>query len=237
MDRLKLYKYTRRIISLLYPNRCPFCGKVINADKYMCESCPKFLPYVTKPLLPPENVSRLYACCYYAYRARTAVLSMKYKGLIYPVDAFALMMYKMISKEHAHALVPVPSGFMSVQKRGFSTADKIAERISWFSGVPVLKALKARDDKQEQKMLNMKMRIENARQSFCINDKADIRGKKLILIDDVCTTGSTLSVCAELLTNAGAAEVTAAVFAKTVDLSRNKRENKKFSKKRTVDLK
>ena len=64
-----------------------------------------------------------------------------------------------------------------------------------------------------------------------------ICGKKLILIDDVCTTGSTLSVCAELLLDAGAEEVIAAVFAKTVDLSRNKRESKKFSKKRTVDLK
>ncbi len=237
MDRLKLYNYARRIISLLYPNRCPFCGKIINADKYMCKSCPNFLPYVKKPLLPPENVSRFYACCYYAYRARTAVLGMKYKGLIYPVDTFALMMYKKISKEYADALVPVPSGFMSVRKRGFSTAEKIAQRISWRSGVPVLKALKARDDKQEQKMLNMKMRIENAKQSFYINDKADIRGKKLILIDDVCTTGSTLSVCAELLLDAGAEEVIAAVFAKTVDLSRNKRERKKFFKKKTVDLK
>lgn len=162
---------------------------------------------------------------------------MKYKGLIYPVDTFAVMMYKKISEEYADAFVPVPSGFMSVQKRGFSTAEKIAQRLSWLSGVPVLKALKASDNKQEQKMLNMKMRIENAKHSFYISDKADIRGKRLILIDDVCTTGSTLSVCAELLLNAGAAEVTAAVFAKTVDLSRNKRERKKFSTKRTVDLK
>lgn len=200
----------------------------------MCFSCPEFLPYVKKPLEPIENVSRFYACCFYAYRAKKAVLGMKYGGLIYPVEAFARMIYEKIREElkKADALVPVPSGFLSVKKRGFATAEKIAERISRLSGVPVLKALKAQDDKQEQKMLGMKMRLENARKAFYINDKADISGKKLILIDDVCTTGSTLSVCAELLTNAGAKEVVAAVFAKTYSISRNRIESKKFYKKR-----
>ena len=221
MNKLKTYGLYRKIVSVVFPNICPFCERVIGADEYWCESCEGFLPYVRKPLLPPENISRFYACCYYTQRAKTAVYMMKFGGYVYPVDAFAKMMSRTLSDElkSADMLVPVPSSIKSVIRRGFAPAEMIAGRISWQSNIPVVNALKAIKGKLDQKDLSGKMRVENAKHSFYSDESIDLGGKRLILIDDVCTTGSTLSACAELLLEAGAEEVIGAVFAKTVDFT------------------
>ena len=221
MNKQKTYGLYRRIVSVFFPNICPFCGRVIGADEYWCKSCPEFLPYIRKPLLPPDNIARFYACCYYTQRAKSAVYMMKFGGYVYPSDAFAKMMSKMLSDElkNADMLVPVPSSIKSVTERGFAPAEMIAGRLSWRSNIPTVKALKACRGKLDQKGLSGKMRVENAKHSFYPDDNIDICGKRVVLIDDVCTTGSTLSACAELLLEAGAKEVIGAVFAKTVDFT------------------
>ncbi|MCH5203151.1 MAG: ComF family protein, partial [Oscillospiraceae bacterium] len=204
MDRSEIYRKYRKIISLVFPNICPFCERIIGADEYWCESCCKFLPYVKKPLVPPENITRFYACCYYIQRARMAVYTMKFGGKAYAVDAFAQMMQRLISDElkNTDMLVPVPSSFQSFIGLGFSPAEMIAKRISWNKNIPSVKAIKARRGKIAQKGLSMKRRAENAKNSFYLDKSADLRGKKVVLIDDVCTTGSTLSACSELLLGA-----------------------------------
>lgn len=214
MESLAKYELKRRIMSVLFPNICPFCERVIGAREYYCESCVGMLPRIRRELSPPENISRLFACCWYSGIARSAVHMLKFGCLIYPADAFGLMMSEMLSDVQADALIPVPSGLLSIEKRGFAPADVIAKRISMRLEIPIENALAARIDKAEQKTLTRKSRIKNARQCFYIAKNHDIAGKRLMLIDDVTTSGSTLSVLAELLLNAGAAEVSAAVFAK-----------------------
>lgn len=214
MDRLSKYELKRRLLSVLFPNICPFCGRVIDAREYYCNACRELLPTVRRELSPPKNISRLYACCWYSGIARAAVHMLKFGCLIYPADAFGVMMSDKLRGAAADALVPVPSGLLSVEKRGFSPADVIAERISIRLEIPIENALTADIDKVEQKSLTRKSRILNAQKCFHIAKNADLRGKRLLLIDDVTTTGSTLSTLAGLLLNAGAADVSAAVFAK-----------------------
>ncbi len=214
MNKLALYRFKRRLLAEIFPNVCPFCGKVIGTREYWCEPCEKLLPFVRSELAPPENVKRLYACCWYKGAARSAVHMLKFGCLIYPADAFGLMMSAMLKKVSADALVPVPSSVKSVESRGFSPADVIAKRISIRLNIPILNALAADFDKAEQKRLSRKGRLKNARKSFYLAKNVSVRGKRLLLIDDVTTTGSTLSALAELLLSAGAAEVSAAVFAK-----------------------
>lgn len=221
MNRADVNAIQKRIISVVYPNVCPFCGKVTAWNEYWCVSCYEYLPYVKDELVPIENISRFYACCYYLHRVRKAVHMLKFSAKIYPAEAFARMMEKMLADElkTADILVPVPSGALSVINRGFAPADKIANIISLNSGVPLVKAIKARRDKLDQKELSIRKRAENAKNSFRPAKNIDVKGKRIILIDDVCTTGSTLSACAEILLNAGAKDVAAAVFAKTKNYS------------------
>lgn len=230
MKSLKIHEFKRSALSVFFPNVCPFCGRVVNAREYYCSSCAEMLPKIRRELIPPENVSRLFACCWYSGIAREAVHLMKFGCLIDPADAFALMMSETILSFDikADALVPAPSGIQSIEKRGFSPADVIAKRISTRLMLPLENVLGADFDKIEQKTLSRKKRLQNARQSFYIKSGAEIAGKHLLLIDDVTTTGSTLSVLAELLLNAGAADVSAAVFAKVPGEFKKPDEQRRF---------
>lgn len=153
---------------------------------------------------------------------------LKFYGMIYPADTFSMMMSRMLEGVNADVLIPVASGKRSIRKRGFSTANLLAKRISVRLGIPVSYAVKAIPDKEEQKTLSMAARYENAKNSFYIDEKCDIRGKRVLLIDDVSTTGSTLAAAAGFLLDAGAADVQAAVFAKTPKLVRHSEENKLY---------
>lgn len=232
MNKLSVYEFKRRALSVFFPNICPFCGRVIDARDYYCESCRELLPLINGELPPPENVSRLYACCWYSGIARAAVHMLKFKCLIYPADTFGLMMSRVLKDVKADALVPVPSGFLSIEKRGFSPAAVIAERVSMRLGIPILNALTADFDKTEQKTLTRKSRILNARKCFHISKNVSVRGKRLLIIDDVTTTGSTLSALAEILLNAGAADVSAAVFAQVPGSIKRPEEPKRYKPKR-----
>lgn len=232
MNKLSVYEFKRRALSVFFPNICPFCGRVIDARDYYCESCRELLPLINGELPPPENVSRLYACCWYNGIARAAVHMLKFKCLIYPADMFGLMMSRVLKDVKADALVPVPSGFLSIEKRGFSPAAVIAERVSMRLGIPILNALTADFDKTEQKTLTRKSRILNARKCFHISKNVSVRGKRLLIIDDVTTTGSTLSALAEILLNARAADVSAAVFAQVPGSIKRPEEPKRYKPKR-----
>lgn len=216
---LKSYERCRRIVSIIAPNRCPFCGEVINGESYWCGECYRYLPFAYGIIPPPDNISRLFVCCFYLGRARKAVLMLKYGGLVYPADAFAKMMSERFDGIEADMLVPVPNGKAGILKRGFSSTELIADRLSLHVGIPVVNALNAVQGKLEQKTLSASKRHENALRSFCVEKSVNVAGKRIILVDEVTTTGSTLSACGELLKNAGAADVSAAVFAKTVELT------------------
>lgn len=217
-DSLRFYEFRRRAASVLFPNRCPFCGDIIAADEYYCALCYKYLPRFYGKADAPKYVSRLDVVCRYTMRARKAVLSLKYGGLIYGADAFALMMSEKLKHDRVSAdlLVPVPSGFLSVKARGFATAELLCERMSLRLSIPYEKAVAAYDFKVEQKRLSAKKRADNARNAFYLKKNADVAGKRIIIVDDVSTTGSTLSAVAEILLRAGADDVGACVFAQVV---------------------
>lgn len=213
MDKLTGYELKRRALSVIFPNICPFCGRTIAPREYYCEPCGGLLPMIRGELASPEGISRLYACCWYSGLARAAVHMLKFGCLIYPADAFGLMMSEMLRGVKADVLVPVPSGIRSIEKRDFTPAEEIAKRISIRLDIPIENAFTADINKVEQKTLTRKGRKLNAQRSFHLAKHADIAGKRLLIIDDVTTTGSTLSALAEILLDAGAADVSAAVFA------------------------
>lgn len=225
---VKLYEYLRKTVSVVAPNRCPFCGDVIEAEKYYCTRCFEHLPFVEKELSPPENISRLIACCYYRSRARKAVLQLKYGCLVYPADTFALMISEKLAGVSADLIVPIPSSRASIRKRGFATAELIGKTVSMRTGLPMVKALGANRNKKEQKGLTAKNRLINAQSAFFIKSGFDLSGKTVVLLDDVCTTGATLSAAAKLLLDAGAKEVIAAVFAKTMSCGNIEITRKKY---------
>lgn len=210
------WELLRAAASLVVPNRCPFCDRVIGAFEYMHEDCFGRLPRITERVAPPNGIEELYACCWYDGAARDAVLRLKEGCYIHAAQAFAPIMLEVIggAEKRADMITAVPSDLRMKIRRGYDPAGAIAKELSRRCGVRFAVTLST-DKHSEQKRLNARERAENVKGAFELVDKASIQGKNILLVDDICTTGSTLSECARVLRENGAAAVSAAVFAVT----------------------
>jgi len=112
-------------------------------------------------------------------------------------------------------LVPVPLYKKKLKWRGFNQSEKIAKELSVFLNLPLNPNILLRiKDTKPQISLNATERLENMKDCFKVNNKEEIRGKKILLIDDVFTTGSTMEQAASTLKQSGAAQVIGIVVAR-----------------------
>ena len=108
----------------------------------------------------------------------------------------------------------VPLSRKRLRKRGYDQAKLIAEAVSVRLGVPCVPVLrKLRNIRAQSSLQDAVQRQRNIRNVYSVSEPEKIRGKRILLIDDIVTTGATLSECARTLREAGAAEVIAAAAA------------------------
>jgi ComF family protein len=120
----------------------------------------------------------------------------------------------------ADALVPVPLHWRRLWARRFNQSAALAATISAVSGVPVANAaLKRVKATAQQVGLSRTERAVNVQGAFRVPEegKTEVRGRRLIVVDDVLTSGATAEGCAKALLRAGAANVDVLVFARVVD--------------------
>jgi ComF family protein len=118
----------------------------------------------------------------------------------------------------ADFLIPVPLHKSRYRERGFNQSDILAEGISKVIGLSVLKSvLKRKKNTKDQTDLSFQQREENVRGAFVVSEPEMINGKKIILVDDVITTGATLSECARMLKQAGAEKILGMTIAVVTD--------------------
>jgi ComF family protein len=123
----------------------------------------------------------------------------------------------------ADALVPVPLHWRRLWSRRFNQAATLAQTIARISGVPVPHGLLKRvRPTRHQVGLTQTQRASNVQGAFRVprEARAEVQGKRLLLIDDVLTSGATLDTCARILLRAGAVNVDALVFARVVQAHR-----------------
>jgi ComF family protein len=112
-------------------------------------------------------------------------------------------------------LVPVPLHWSRRLKRGFQATDLLSEQIARVTGIrkceKILKAVRAT---QKQGMLSFPARIANVRNAYAVQTQSAVKRRRVLLIDDVLTTGATTSELARILKANGAAEVNVAVVAR-----------------------
>ena len=111
-------------------------------------------------------------------------------------------------------IVPVPLHPARQRERGFNQASLLAELLSAHTSIPSRPLLKRIRYTTTQTALDRSERMENLHNAFRLRKNADVRGLRVLLIDDVLTTGSTLSECARVLKRAGAISVHAATAAR-----------------------
>lgn len=210
------------IKSFIFPERCVLCGKVLNDRKIICQVCKASLHFceenpVIKRIMLSQNGKRylfsVYSPFYYDGSIRRGILSLKFRSRKKVTDFFTPYMVNTArgdSFKKADFTICVPSSKERERQRGFNQSEILAKAFSEISGIMyyenVLK--KTKDTVSQSLMKNSKERAENVRGVFSINSDADIKGKRIVLIDDVFTTGATLKECCDILIDSGALSVT-----------------------------
>lgn len=220
MNRQKLHRIYRLAIDWLYPNRCPCCDCFIDYDADFCAECSaEIKPYDGNYEI--RYADRFVAACVYEGIVEGAVLRFKKTDCGNSYYAFA---YRIAEKLRSCGLsgdidliVPIPLTKKKLNERGYNQTELMAKELRFMLDVPYENVLIKKRDTGEQKSLHASERRENLKGVFAVSPKAsNIAGKRILLIDDVCTTGSTLSEASKVLREAGAKTIIAAAFAKTV---------------------
>ena len=214
----KAYLYKRLVLDLIYPNRCPFCDKYIPFDEYYCTECRERL----SP--PPEHddfaeINGFTSVTEYDDYSIPFIDKVKKESNGYALSATAFMIFQsLLSAKLLHTIdiiTYVPMRRRDKLRRGYNQTAIIARELAQLADKPCKPLLRKVRDTSQQKTLGAADRRKNVKDAFAYKSGYNISGRTVLIIDDVCTTGSTLSEAASKLKGAGAASVIAAVFAKT----------------------
>jgi len=209
---------------------CPACWNAISfIEGSLCSSCGS--PFEVDPgsetvcgacLARPHDFKRARSLFHYNDASKPLILAFKHGDRLDHAPAFARWLERTGQPlfSDAELLVPVPLHRWKLWKRRYNQAAIVAEGLSKITGLPhdPLVLEKRRATKSQGEMPSAKARRRNVLNAFQVpSDKvARIRGRNVLLIDDVFTTGATLNACARALKRAGAARVDALTLARVV---------------------
>ena len=246
--RAPLRALLRQALDLALPPLCPSCRTPLAEGAGLCAGCwaklaliePPFcarlgIPFTYDPgpgllsmeaIASPPAYDRARAAVRYDDIARALVLSFKYGDRL---DLAPMMGRWMARAGHeltreADALVPVPLHWRRLWSRRFNQSAALAGAIARECGLPVEPdALKRVRATPQQVGLSKTQRADNVQGAFRVPPefKAQVAGRRLILVDDVLTSGATVDTCARALLRAGAAHVDVLVFARVVAPARS----------------
>ncbi len=209
-------KLSRRLYDLLFPPKCVFCRKRLDEGD-ICPDCLRDMPRCGKIRGRGEFFSQAAAPLYYEFKVRDAMLRYKFGGKRGHVVPFARLMAQCAGEELSglyDVVTWVPVSRKRRRKRGFDQSELLARRTAENLGVPVVPALrKKRHTGANSGLDTREARAANVLGAFETVDAERFRGKRVLLIDDVYTTGATLSECSRMLLMAGAEDVVCLTFA------------------------
>ena len=209
----------RALPDLLYPPRCPFCARVLErGEDRMCAPCARELPRTDGPDREPEGCDSCLSPLYYRDGVRRAVRRYKFRGGAELAGLFGELMAQCLSggrDGEADLVTWVPLHPKRRKRRGYDQAELLARRAAELWGIPAAAALeKVRRTGMQSQQRTEADRRANVEGAYRALPGLDLTGRRVVLVDDVVTTGSTLAQCAACLRGAGAAEVVALTFAR-----------------------
>ncbi|MGN0620175.1 MAG: ComF family protein, partial [Ruminiclostridium sp.] len=219
---MKAHNFYRFIIDLLYPNICPSCGVRIDYNGDFCDSCrEKLIPYCGD--YPIENADETAFFCEYTKEVKAVTLKFKKDPCgntyyAYAKGIAAALAEKKLS-DRIDLILFVPMTAADKRKRGYNQTELIAKELCYILEKPCLNALVKVRETRSQKSLSENERRENVKNAFSVRSPEQLKSKNVLVIDDVCTTGSTLSEAARAIKAAGADKVYASAFAKTAGIA------------------
>jgi len=209
------------LLDWVFPPRCGGCGQ---PGQWLCPACQPQVHYVKlqtcgeRGSLPwgDTALQRIYSAAWFEEPLRSVIHNFKYKGqkaLRKPLTEILLEHWEAASQP-ADLIVAVPLHPKREKERGYNQSYLLAAELSRTTGIPVARnALRRTRHTTPQVSLKMLERWHNVHDAFQ-GDPAALSGNRVLLIDDVCTTGATLEACGRAALAAGAQSVWAATVAR-----------------------
>ena len=209
------------ILDWLFPSRCAFCRRLTQDRAALCPHCREKLPYTGSAAR--QNFPHLDDCCsplYYVDNVRSSLLRYKFGGASMYAAVYGEILAKCIDENHisCDSITWAPLSRQRLRKRGYDQARLLAEATAKMLSIPCVPMLrKLRNNPAQSGTGSAEKRRQNVKNVYAALPDAPIRGRRILLVDDIVTTGATLSACAEVLRKAGAESVCAATLARRKD--------------------
>jgi ComF family protein len=221
------------VLDLVFPRRCVQCDR---AGAWICPACLEQVHWMKPPLCEccgrevgagnrcqqcareRPKIDGIRACSRFEGAIQQAVYRLKYSGqraLAEPLADYLACLAEVLPR--AEAIVPLPLHPKRERRRGYNQSLLLAQALGQRLGLPVRPLAARIKDTPSQVGKSRRERAVNVNGAFACTQPEQASGRRLLLVDDVCTTGSTLLACAEPLLRANAASVWGLVVARQDD--------------------
>lgn len=237
-------EYLKAVTNILFPPICFTCSKDIKTgilcaackDKIkfisppLCKGCAKEIRFFPHKTFKSGNFfcktcrskiiyhDRLICCLHYQEPIKTLIHLLKYQNYDYLIDFLANLAISYISKigikgNNYHFMTVVPSHHLRLREREYNQSLLLAKKLSVFLKIPLKRdIIFCKENRPHQTRLSKQQRMSNIEGNFYVRDS--LKSKRIILVDDIITTGSTVLECAKALKEKEAASVTVIALAK-----------------------
>lgn len=220
---------------LLFPPKCMLCGEYLSPDTtlFFCSFCLKHLPLVPADHCPvcgrvtPSGGAICFQCMnqkpkfrkhqsvlFYTEQIRYMLLKLKFYRKPFYATSIGYVMSSYVTEQY-DLITSVPSTKKRTKRKGYNPSRLIAEQIERIREIPYREVLIKTKETPAQSTLPFKARLTNLKNAFSVKENTTVSNLKILLIDDIYTTGSTVNECAKTLKKAGADVVDVLTFAMT----------------------
>ena len=210
------------LLNLLFPPKCPFCRRLLaEGEDLLCPECQRELPWTQgkQGERAVEFATRCVAPLWYQERCREAVHRFKFHGLRRYSEPFSALMVQCVRDrltQRFDLVTWVPVSRRRRWERGYDQGELLAQGVARGLELPLAATLrKIRHNKKQSLLTGAAARRANVLGAYAVRGDGSVRDKRVLLVDDVVTTGATLSECARMLRTARAREVVCLTLAMT----------------------
>lgn len=209
-----------KILNYFYPPTCGICGKLNN--DYLCKKCEKLLNgHVSENVLNIDNMNFQELIYIFKYEGiiRESILKYKFEEKSYLYKTFVNFLLKndkvFENIKNYDTIIPVPISNKRYKKRGYNQSWLLAMELSKLMNLTLItNCLFKAKDVIEQSKLTKEQRVENIKDVYFLTNESKIENRKILLLDDIYTTGSTVNECCRMIKKANPKKIGVLVLAR-----------------------